>query len=584
MTAGDEDAMSGAPGGSAQASAGSGGTGAAVEDEPSPAGAAGQGGTAGQAGTAGAEPIVDGTPCATSDDCDDGKPCDGQEACVSGFCAAGEAPSCDPNLQCSDNEGGACVFADESPWIVYQADDDTPGVPEVYAVKRGLLGKMTPIKLNDPLDAGWETIGGTWSPDHQLYTFIVRQRSPYQATMQTVRFGRGLPEKAVTIPGDSMDWAPSGRAFAMSEASGISIYEYATDGTFKRAFTSTDPDNEDGYGDWTPLDELVFISTSKLTQKSSIRLAKLEGTTWKASELATGIADLWRFDVSPTGTEFIYQAQHSDSYGPMYVMGVHSGGAPKPLAPAGYHPFSWSRDGSKFLLLEEDDAGYTKAYLGTGSAYSRQMTQIAPGEIISSAWFTPDSKQVILWEPANEWAHDVTLLDPAKNTAYSYDTLARNGLRDSGPFFSQDQDLAVIPERDYNNTEIHLLLFSLSGRHSRDRFDSIPPDNEYRDVRISAHNEFVAYTKGVYPNYDGAYVDLRYNTSGDPKPVRLPGEGTLYSFNFDSSGTALYYIRELDNGARDCYYLDLSRQVAQAPIKVNRDGRTNQCSAQPLTP
>jgi hypothetical protein len=103
-------------------------------------------------------------------------------------------------------------------------------------------------------------------------------------------------------------------------------------------------------------------------------------------------------------------------------------------------------------------------------------------------------------------------------------------------------------------------------------------------VRISAHNEFVAYSKGIYPNYDGANVDLRYDTAGDPKPVRLPGEGTLHSFNFDSSGTALYYIRELENGARDCYYLDLSRQAAQAPVKVNRDGRTNQCSAQPLTP
>jgi hypothetical protein len=90
--------------------------------------------------------------------------------------------------------------------------------------------------------------------------------------------------------------------------------------------------------------------------------------------------------------------------------------------------------------------------------------------------------------------------------------------------------------------------------------------------------------KGTYPNYDGAYVDLRYERGGDPKPVRLPGEGSLYTFNFDPSGTALYYIRELENGARDCYYLDLSRQVAQAPVKVNRDGRTDYCISQPLAP
>jgi hypothetical protein len=212
--------MSEAGGGTAEADAGNGGAGdATVEGEPSSAGVAGEG------GTAGAEPIAGPTPCAGSDDCDDRKPCNGQEACVAGFCAAGEARSCEPNLECSDSEGGACVFADESPWIVYQADDDTPGIPEVYAVKRGLLGKMTPIKLNDPLEAGWEATSGGWSPDHQLYTFVIRQLSPYRAITQAVRFGHGLPEKAVAIPGDSIDWAPSGRAFAMSEESGISIYE-----------------------------------------------------------------------------------------------------------------------------------------------------------------------------------------------------------------------------------------------------------------------------------------------------------------------------------------------------------------------
>ena len=131
---------------------------------------------------------------------------------------------------------------------------------------------------------------------------------------------------------------------------------------------------------------------------------------------------------------------------------------------------------------------------------------------------------------------------------------------------------------------IILWLFSLCGKHGSERFDSIPPDRAYSGVAISAHNEFVAYRKGLSPDFDGAYVDLRYKSVGDPKPVRFPGEGSLRTFNFDSSGRAIYYIREQENGARDCYYLDLSRQVAQAPVKVNRDGRTNYCISQPRTP
>lgn len=240
---------------------------------------------------------------------------------------------------------------------------------------------------------------------------------------------------------------------------------------------------------------------------------------------------------------------------------------------------SWRRCGSSAGGCggPSSKAGVTSAFLGTGSAYSLQSTQIASKETISFASFTPDSKQIILWETLSDWAQDVTLLDPAESTEYSYDAITRNAITDAGPYFSSDGDLAVIPQRWNQSSEVQLLLFSLSGQHSRDRIDSIPPDSEYKYVQFSAHNEFLAYAKGIYPDYEGAYVDLRYDTGGEPKPVRIPGEGTLRSFYFDSSGTALYYNRELENGARDCYYLDLSRQVAKPPVKINRDGRTNFC-------
>jgi hypothetical protein len=141
----------------------------------------------------------------------------------------------------------------------------------------------------------------------------------------------------------------------------------------------------------------------------------------------------------------------------------------------------------------------------------------------------------------------------------------------------------VLPTRDELNTEVRLTLFSLSGRHSTDTFDSIPSSSEYRDIELSAHGEFVAYTKGVYPSYDGAYADLRYAANGaDPKPVRLPGDGIVKTFGFDASGAGLYYVREKDNGARECFYLDLSHQVAKAPVKVSRDGRVDRCDPQPL--
>ena len=117
--------------------------------------------------------------------------------------AEGGAPSqpCVTPESCDDDK----LRRDTSPWIVYRADDDTPGVSEAYALKRDLVGQMEPIKLNDPLEPGWDAKGGGgWAPDHQLYTFSIRQRSPYRNVIELVYFGDGLPRKAQRLDGEDL--------------------------------------------------------------------------------------------------------------------------------------------------------------------------------------------------------------------------------------------------------------------------------------------------------------------------------------------------------------------------------------------
>lgn len=180
-----------------------------------------------------------GDTCSATPDCDDGQPCNGVETCVDEACQAGEAASCGIGMQCSNDDAGACVFTDQSPWIIYEADDDTPGVPEVYAVKRGLLGQMEPIKINAPFAEGWEASRpGEWSPDHQWYSFTIIRREPYDEAAQVVYFGRGLPMPAVELKGAQVvQWSPSGRFFATTEAHGLAIYQYK--GTRQRGACSS---------------------------------------------------------------------------------------------------------------------------------------------------------------------------------------------------------------------------------------------------------------------------------------------------------------------------------------------------------
>jgi hypothetical protein len=244
---------------------------------------------------------------------------------------------------------------------------------------------------------------------------------------------------------------------------------------------------------------------------------------------------------------------------------------------------SYSGDGARFLLFVTDDDSGTRAYLGNGPAYSAALTQIAPSELLlDDGGFSPDGQKILLSERVDDWGVDLSVMS-LDNTSYTYDTLTRMGLRDQGPLWAADGDLALTSARDSADSEVKLRLVSLSDRRS-DTIDTIPNGSQYGGMWFSAHAEFAAYTKGVYQNYDGAYVDLRYDTTGDPKPVRLPGEGSVWSVSFDPDGAGLYYVREKDNGARDCSYIDLSHQVARDPVKVNRDGRVDYCIAQPLSP
>ncbi|HYQ14813.1 MAG TPA: hypothetical protein VEQ58_03620 [Polyangiaceae bacterium] len=198
---------------------------------------------------------------------------------------------------------------------------------------------------------------------------------------------------------------------------------------------------------------------------------------------------------------------------------------------------------------------------GCASDRSNPAEPIATGGTTDNVAGVNDDEDDVVEDPLN------------LEDSYSLGTMGRN----DSVTIADDRTTAVIPVRTSVDSEAKLSFTGVSG--PRQAIDSIPASNSYSREVFSAHSEFLAYTRGLAPNYDGAYVDLRYSRR---KPVRLPGEGNVTALDFDAAGTALYDVRERDNGARDCYYLDLSRQVAAEPVKVNGDGRVDFCSPQPL--
>lgn len=539
-------------------------------------------------GGAGAPPSVGGNPatggggdgnCSAASDCDDGQPCNGLEACVDGTCQPGTPTACDVGMECSNEDAGECIFTDQSPWVVYQADDDTPGVAEVYAVKRGLLGKMDPIKINAPLDEGWRAFRrGTWSPDHETYSFSVIRDEPYEAAVEVVHFGKGLPEAATQLAGEEVQWSPSGKSFAIAEPHGIAIYNYSGAGKFELTYRDAAPGRERYYGWWAQQDAFVFASQLTTNQLSNISRIRREVSGWKTALLLENL-DLFWFDVTPSLTEIVYSTSGAETS--IYSLLVTGADSPHLLSSGQTTWLSWSADVQRYMLSTQSSASEMTFYLGGGNLADRYRQKFAAGRKIVSASFSPDSQTLLCREPGDGWGQWLWTYDLTTATWASLQSRVSN-LDELA--WSHDAGWLAVPGRETETSDVHLDLVSVGQKHSTQNVDAIASNLQFYNLQFSKQDEFFAYFKGdgVERDYDAAYVDLRYPKVVSPKPVRLPGEGKMWTMNFDPDGSGLYYIRQRDNGARDCYYLDLSRQVAQEPVKVNREGRVDHCYAQPL--
>lgn len=570
-------------------------TGGAAGQPDAPAGAAEAGAESiseldgSAAGAAGSvdEPATVGSSCSAASECDDGQPCNGEEACVEGACQAGNATTCDVGLECSNEDAGECIFIDQSPWIVYEADDDTPGVPEVYAVKRGLLGQMQPIKINAALADGWSAFRpGAWSPDRQFYGFSVIKRETSQTAVQVVYFGKGFPEAAVELDGDEVQWSPSGELLATREPHAVAIYARSKTRKIELAYRDGDPLREQYHGWWGENDSFVFASKRTEEQRWDISRAHPYGGAWE-TRLVVENLDLNWFSVSPQLTEIVYATPDGGQTGTyVFAHSLKLINSPIKIAGPNWSSFRWSTDGRRYaLLLEAFLNGATprevEVFVGSGEATEHESRQIAHGADIEGAGFTPDGGRLVLRRADPTWGNRLTVydLETGVETRLGHLISSQDETR-----WSPDGGWLAMPNHVSETSDVELTLVGTTPSRDTLSLDSIPSTQRYYNLQFSRRNEFFAYYKGdgATRNYEAAYVDLRYHTVVDPEPVRLPGDGKMWTMNFDPDGSALYYIKEQSNGARDCFYLDLSQQVAKDVVKVNRNGRVDHCYAQPL--
>lgn len=513
--------------------------------------------------------------CTSDVDCDDGQACNGVEACTAGSCVAGEPIECAEHLACVEADGGSCVFTDESPWVIYTADDDTVAQTEIYAVKRDLIGKMTPIKLNGELEAGSEVERYSWSLDRRLLALSIWNGEQYTKT-EFVYCGAGEPRQVATTSGGSVDWSSSAHQVAVCSPSGVILLDYAEDGQLSPVFSWEGPTESYPHGAWSKSNDFVFGAKVAAANVSRLYTTSHDSGKWEVRQL-TEVVGLGQLRVSPSEPELLYSLVTPDSIdSPLYALGTAMGSEPKLLAAEANSSVQWSQDGRQYLLLLGQQTEVRKVLLGEGGVLAGRTTQLAPTNSIRWASFAPDGRQILMYQPLPGWGQDVDVLDPTVRTDTAIRSITRMGTRDYLTS-STGTDFVVGPYRDADTTRPNLRLFPLKGNSSQ--LDEASDGEQIYSPTVSPHGYFVSYLKGIVGNYQGYYVDLRYGALWGYKPMRLPGEGRVLTSSFDAAGTSLYYILERENGARECWYLDLSGQVAAEPRKVSREGRARFCEA-----
>ena len=556
------------------------------------------------AGSAGA--AAQAVACASDHDCDDGLRCNGTELCRDGSCHAGISPVCVNAASCVEDATQAlCSYSDKSAWLTYVADEDTPGVDELYVVKESLIGTMAPIKVSGKLPT---------TPGEKLLTWSLRWSGDgawllFQTTLNdqesvkrsyAVHFEGGTPEAPIEI------------------THGLPLASYDLT-------VSSSPTNHEvllrGNGSvyWLPL------SAEGKTVPLKVNLDK---------DLATSVA--WVLG----GDGLIYTTDH----GRIYLVEVHPMGptAPDPIgnpqsvqelyqttSPDGQWVVFWTHTDAAYLLrvafgasivpLDQTPGGSTSVWFqfspdsrylaysvegktpGHNAAYVISLTADGNAEQLNR--FPVQQQQTLSsWEMLGNWARDSSFLqffgdgvnpNPEEKTLYFFNTDTATSQMTPYVVGIRDEPAGVSPTSpvftfSYQLTpgETELVALNPSAQGGARTYDMNSLGRQYQYVDFTRDgSEAVFCTNPSNANdQDMFFLDLR--TSAFPHAVRLPGDGIAADCyaDFAPDGKGFAYYRLSADGSRVLNWVDSSKQVLAKPVPVTREGRVLHYVWQPGVP
>ena len=499
----------------------------------------------------------------------------GQEP--AGDAGAAGAPETDPRPG---------IASDSRSWLIYDADDDTPGRAQLYAAKQTPLGLQLPIKISAPLPAAESvTLDFAWSADGQWFLFGTTQKNDRVPTRwYAVSFAGGAPHAPVVLsdglPGLSyLDWSPTGHELLLQ--------------------------SNDGNAYWTHLSEQDAAAPIRLNSPSQV-ISHAIWATSAAVLYGTKDAAAYRVVLGPDRASSPIEFRSSDVKGQI-------------------SPRLTSRDRKWALFV--DDVGWLLAQVDTGTLARLDDRALDQDQV--SVRFSPDSRylefaandkaldqsELYLLDlldpglpritvasgqalPTNElhggWSANASFLtyfsDTAKGSAslksvHAFDLLSKQSVDAHGAMNTTDDAfVAASPDGAYvlysyraSTTKTRLLGVDRAGEWIE--YDENAAGTPYSDAEFSADGSLALFctTNSAEQTRDMSFADLRGSS------VRVPGDGSVSdcsgAFAPDSKG--FVYFRVAADGAQTLNWVDTTQQVMGKPRQINRDGRVRSFRWQP---
>jgi len=538
-------------------------------------------------GAAGSVPLA--STCANDADCDDQLVCNGVEVCVDGACAAGTAVACAHSTTCLESTA-TCGYTDSSAWLVYQADEDTPGLDELYAVRQSLIGVQTPIKISASLPhAPLEhptSISFVWSADGQWLSFGSTELNDTVSTrFYGVRFDHGIPQTPIALAGDllavsSISWSPTGHDLLVRGGWNNLYWVHLHDRTADAPVQINPVVQNVRYAFWATSGSILYVTYEGLAYRAVIDAIPLPSPVQMTSESPYSVEFGW---ASADGAWAVLAGTNRD-----WWLGNVNAGQIQRVTESALDPTNVSLQfspNSRYLVYAAGEQLETQTELYLVDLNNARRSRIAVAQMrragdLLGTWSLDSSFFTYFGDPRNRQSgqRSINVYDVASNQ--SSGTNHDVGRDDGVVGFAPDR---ANPLYTVKHASTSSELVSIDARGRGLTFHEDAAGRTYSAAEFAADGSAALYCLTVPGDQltDMVYQDRR--GASPAQPVRLPGDGSVYScskgFAPDSKG--FVYYRLAPDGARTLHWVDTTKQTMAKPKPISRDGRVQFYAWQP---